>query len=59
MKEYRQILEMIISDLEVFLESWKPMDPENLTKEESSLVISHENLRKMYDSMCKELTDRK
>lgn len=59
MKDYSRILGMIISDLEVFLEDWKPKDPENLTKEESSLMMSHENLRKMYDSMCKELTNQK
>ena len=55
MKEYRQVLGMIVSDLEVFLKGWKPKDPENLTREEYSLVLSHENLNKLYDSMCKEL----
>jgi hypothetical protein len=59
MKEYRQVLGMIISDLGVFLKSWKPKDPENLTEEESSLTISYENLNKLYDSMCKESTDQK
>ncbi len=55
MKEYSKILGFIISDLEVFLKSWKPKDRENLTKEEASLIITHENLKKLYDSMSKEL----
>ncbi len=59
MKEYCQALGMIISDLEVFLKSWKPKDPENLTRDEYSLVLSYENLNKLYDSMCKESTNQK
>ncbi len=55
MKEYSKILGFMISDLEVFLKSWKPNDPESLTKEEASLIMTHENLKKLYDSMCKAL----